>query len=332
MTEPPLIVDGHDCALFDLDGVVYLGPEAVPGAVEGLAALTRRGVRVGFVTNNAARPPHVVVEQLRGLGIDAHDGDVVTSAQAGARMVASELPEGSLVLVAGTEALADELREVGMRITTDWRDHPAAVVQGYNPSISWETINSACHAIQHGARWFTTNSDLTRPTDLGLEPGAGAQIAAVRTSVDAEPLEAGKPHPPLLRETIRRLSAVRPIFVGDRLDTDIAGANAIGIDSLLVFTGAHGPAELLDAPEDSRPTHIGLDLRALLAPVRTVTWTGGRCRVGDMTAWAEAGRACLSSVPDTPADTLDALWALCQVVWTTPGLDHGVVGQLDVGR
>ncbi len=268
------VIDGHDAALFDLDGVVYLGPAAVPGAAEGLSALRRRGVHVGFVTNNAARPPEVVVAQLQRLGVQADVSDVVTSAQAVARLAACELPAGGLVLVAGTQALADELRAVGLRVTADWRDHPDAVVQGYDPQMPWQTLNDASHAIQRGARWFTSNSDITRPTDLGLEPGAGAQIAAVRVCVDVEPLEAGKPHPPLLRETIRRLDAHHPIFVGDRLDTDIAGAQAVGIDSLLVLSGAHGPKDLVTAPPEARPTHLGLDLRALLHPARQVHWAG----------------------------------------------------------
>lgn len=321
-----MLIDAYDAALFDLDGVVYLGPDAVPGAAEGLHELREHGTRIGFVTNNAARPPQVVVDQLVRLGIEASVDDVVTSAQASARMLAELLPANTLVYVAGAQALADEVTAVGMRITRDWRDQPAAVVQGYDPDIAWSTLDGACHAIQRGAQWFTTNSDLTRPTDLGLVPGAGAQINVVHTSVKAEPREAGKPCPPLLQETVRRLDAERPVFVGDRLDTDVEGAHNVGMDSLFVFTGAHGKADLVAAPEHQRPTHIGHDLRALLADPRTTEFGEHSCTVNGVTARAVDGVAQLDGeVPSEREQQLDALWAVAQLCWREGGLDADAV-------
>ncbi len=323
------LIDRYDAALFDLDGVVYLGPEPVPGAAEGIAELRGRGVRIGFVTNNAARPPRAVVDQLVGLGIRCDLDDVVTSAQAGAAMLATHFRPGSLIYIAGSDALADEVRAVGMTVTRNWRERPVAVIQGYDPATAWETLDGACLAIQRGAQWFATNSDLTRPTDLGLVPGAGAQLNVVRAAVDAEPLEAGKPSPPLLQETMRRLNAERPIFVGDRLDTDILGANRVGIDSLFVFTGAHGKHDLVEADDDLRPTWIGHGVPALLRPAREAAWDGDTCRVGNQRARMDDNRVHLAAVPAADEDQYDAVWAILQVAWRHPGADTGVLDRLE---
>lgn len=325
------LVDGYKAALFDLDGVVYLGPDAVDGAPEGIAALRELGVQVGFVTNNAARPPQVVVDQLTGLGVEAHLSDVVTSAQAGARQLAEALEPGSRVLVVGTKALADEVEAVGMVPVWSSEDQPTAVIQGYDPQLTWPRIDDACHAIQAGARWFATNTDSTRPTDVGLVPGAGAQIAAVRVAVGQEPSVAGKPCTPLMEETMRRMGTREAIFVGDRLDTDVQGAVAVGMDSLFVFTGAHGKRDLLQAPEDQRPSAIGHDLRALLAPARTATVEDGLASCREQQARIVDGRIQLDRLPNGREEQLDALWAVLQLAWTT-GATAEVVDELDQVR
>lgn len=321
-----MLVDAYEAALFDLDGVVYLGPEAVPGAPEGISALKDHGTRVAFVTNNAARPPQVVVEQLVGIGVPAVTSDVITAGQAGARMVAHQLPPGSRVLVVGTQALADEVRTVGLEPVTSADASTVAVLQGYDPQLTWPRIDDAVRAIQRGARWFATNDDLTRPTNTGLVPGAGAQIAAVGTAVRVTPEVAGKPFPPLLQETLRRLGTERAIFVGDRLDTDIEGASAVGIDSLFVFTGAHGKADLATAPAHQRPTHLGHDLRALLAPPAEVTVTGDGATCGGQAARRAGTEVRVISNPETADEQLDALRAALALAWS---VDGGTVTGLD---
>ncbi|MGO1973206.1 MAG: HAD-IIA family hydrolase [Propionibacteriaceae bacterium] len=324
MIEPNALVDGYDAALFDLDGVVYLGPEPVPGAADGLARLRRRDVTIGFVTNNAARPPVAVARHLVDLGIDAQAEDIVTAAQAGAALLGEHVPAGAPVLVVGTEALATEVRRVGLRVVTRLDQHPVAVIQGYDPQLQWSDLSLAAHAIQRGALWVATNTDSTRPTDLGLVPGNGAAVAVVGTAVDREPLVAGKPYRPLMEATLRRTGAAQAIFVGDRLDTDVAGAVAVGIDSLFVLTGAHGLADLVEAGPDQRPTHLGADLSALLDPARRAELAGDEVRCGRVTASVREGAAVLTGDLDTDEALLDGAWALAQLAWQYADAGHSL--------
>jgi glycerol-1-phosphatase len=314
----------YDAALFDLDGVVYLGPHAVPGVPEALQELRARGIRIGFVTNNAARTPSTVAEHLVELGIVAEETDVVNSTMATLHMLADELPEGARVLPVGTEALAEQLRGAGYTVVASKEERPVAVVQGYNPRIDWGLLEEGAFAIQAGADWFVTNPDLTRPTERGLVPGCGTQLAVIQACVDITPKIAGKPYPPLLEETVRRLGAERPLFVGDRLDTDILGANNVEMDSFFVFTGAHGKRDLADAGPGYRPTMIGYDVGALLGPVRKAARSGDVVSCGSQRARLRGSSASLETLPADREEQLDALWALLQLRWRD-GADLGAV-------
>jgi hypothetical protein len=207
------------------------------------------------------------------------------------------------------------LAEAGLVGVRSADDDPVAVIQGWSTDLMWEQINEAAVAINRGAHWLATNTDLTRPTDRGIVPGNGAAVAAVRVAVDVDPEVAGKPYRPLFAETIDRLGVGRPIFVGDRLDTDINGAVALGIDSLMVLTGAHGAAELLSAGPDARPTYLGWDIRALLEPAPAVDLDGDRASCGGATAIVRSGALGLLAPPRTRAQAVAALWAAAQLAW-----------------
>jgi glycerol 3-phosphatase-2 len=194
-------------------------------------------------------------------------------------------------------------------------DDPVAVIQGFSFDLTWDQLNEAAIAIQRGAHWVATNTDSTRPTDRGLVPGNGAAVDAVRQAVDVDPQVAGKPFRPLMEVTMARLGAERPIFVGDRVDTDIAGAAGVGIDSLLVLTGSHGAAELLAAVGPERPTHIGRDLRALLEPARQVRRVVNRAVCGTMSAMATPDSIVLETAPRNLDDQVDALWVVTRLFW-----------------
>jgi HAD superfamily hydrolase (TIGR01450 family) len=263
------LVDDYDLVGFDLDGVVYRGPNAVAHAVEVIRQLRQRGVRLGFVTNNAARAPVEVADHLNRLGIDCAAADVVTSAQATARIMGQAFPAGTEVFVLGTQALVAEIAAVGLTPVGTRSAQTAALCVGYNPGLSWADLNEGCFAVQAGAVWYATNDDLNRPDAAGLAIGIGGMLNAMREALPGRhPILGGKPARPLLDETRRRLGGSRPLFVGDRLDTDVAGAAAAGWDSLFVLTGSHTLADLAGAPAHWQPTHVGDDLRALLQPRR----------------------------------------------------------------
>ncbi len=314
------LIEPYDTALFDLDGVVYLGPDPVPGAAEGIAGLHARGKKIGFITNNAARLPDTVVEQLVRLGIPASVEEVLTSAQAGVHMMAKYLEPGSKVLVVGSAALVHEVGSLGFRPVALADDDPVAVIQGYDPDLDWSLVNEACAAIQAGAQWFATNLDPTRPTDRGLVPGAGAQIDAIRPCVQVSPMAAGKPERPMLDEAVRRWSVQRAIFVGDRIDTDIIGAVNAEMDSLLVFTGAHGKIDLVQAGIGERPTYIGADIGALLLEPRLATVSAGEARCGRAVATFTADEIRIEVNGTGVEAQLDALWAVANLAWEHPAL------------
>ncbi|MBB1495690.1 HAD-IIA family hydrolase [Propioniciclava sp. MC1595] len=308
-------IEGYDAVFFDLDGVLYLGPEAVEGAVDGVRRLHEAGVATVYVTNNAARSTAVVAHHLAELGFGAQEQEVVSSAQAASGLLRQELPAGSKVLVAGTDNLVEQVRLAGMEVVTTFAEEPVAVIQGYDPAMTWPRLDQAAIAIQRGARWFATNTDSTRPTEHGLVPGAGAAIQAVRNTVDHDPEVVGKPFRPLMDEALRRSGAGRPVFVGDRIDTDIMGAHAVGIDSFLVFTGAHGVRDLCLAPVDGRPTAIGWNVESLFEPRRTAAIADGVATCGAVTVRAEAGNALLEGDVTKREAQLDAAWALAQLFW-----------------
>ena len=325
LPEDRAVVDAYDAVLLDLDGVVYLGPLAVPGAPEAVAQLHQRGIKTGFVTNNAARPPAAIAEHLRELGVEAANSDVVTAAQAAAHLLAERFGEGAKVLVVGGHGVLDALAERALTPVRSADDNPVAVIQGWAVDLTWEQLNEAAIAIHRGAHWVATNTDPTRPTDRGIVPGNGAAVAAVRMAVAVQPEVAGKPYRPLLDETTIRLGADKPIFIGDRLDTDIAGAIAAGIDSMLVLTGSHRARDLLAAAPDQRPTHVGRDLGALYQPPLIAVEEGEGIRCGAVRARKANGRIVFDTAPPAAAE-LHALWAAAQISWHA--LDAG--SSLDV--
>src|ERR1044072_5690455 len=283
--------EAYDTALLDLDGGVYAGGEAIAYAVESLVTARDGGMRLAYVTNNALRTPQAVAEHLTRLGRPAGADDVITSAQAVARLISEQLPQGARVLVIGGEGLRVALRERGLVPVESADDDPAAVVQGFGgPDLPWGRFAEASYAVARGVPWFASNTDLTIPSGRGIAPGNGAAVEVVRIATGAERQVAGKPLPPMHRETILRTGAKRPLVVGDRLDTDIEGAFNGEVDSLLVLTGVTDGPQLLGAPPQHRPTYVDADLRGMLTGQPEVTEAGEGFRCGGWTARAGGER------------------------------------------
>src|SRR3954470_1048559 len=260
---PEALWSTYDVAMLDLDGVVYIGPDAVPGVPDRLAEAAKAGLHLAYVTNNASRTPHAVADHLRRLGIPVDDGDVVTAAQAAARLLGDRLDEGSPVFVIGGEGLEVALAEQGLKPVQDRDAAPLAVASGYSGDLRWSTVVAGAMLVRDGLPWVASNTDLTVPTPQGPGPGNGVLVDVVARFSGRDPVVAGKPEPPLFEETVRRVGGDRPLVVGDRLDTDIEGANRSGYDSLLVMTGVTGLAELASAEPPLRPSYVAADLGAL---------------------------------------------------------------------
>ena len=258
------LADTFDALLFDLDGVVYIGPDAVPGAVDGIAAAQAQGVRCIYVTNNASRTAAEVAEHLRALGLALDDADVVTSSMAGASLVSDLVPSGK-VLAVGGDGVWSALRERGFEPVDTYTPDVVAVMQGYGPNVGWRDLAEATFAVRAGVPWIATNLDFTFPTPKGVAPGNGSLIRLVADVAGRQPdAVAGKPEPALLNEAVRRTGATRPLMVGDRLDTDIAAGNRLGIPTLLVLTGVCDAATAFAAVGEEAPTFIADDLGCLV--------------------------------------------------------------------
>src|SRR6185312_3309202 len=283
------LLDRHDFLLADLDGTLYRGAEAVPGAVEAVRGAAARGVRTVFVTNNASRRPSDVAAHLAELGFPAADADVVTSSQAAAAMLAEQLAPGAAVLVVGTDALAAEVTGVGLTVTT-----------------------KANVALRAGAVWVACNLDPTLPTERGPLPGNGSMVTAVRIASGREPQVAGKPAPALVNASVQRVGARRPLMIGDRLDTDIEGGRVAGMPTLLVLTGVSDAAELLPAPAERRPDYVSADLGGL-------TDGPDHLALRPQPGWDVDGGDGHWTLTGDGRDPVDALRTLCAAHWADGG-------------
>ena len=308
---PEALDTAYDVALLDLDGVVYLGGAAIPGAAEALRKADAAGMRLAYVTNNAFRTPAAIAALLTSFGVPAAPEDVVTSAQAAARLLAERLPAGAPVLVIGGSGLRMALRERGLRPVSTAAEQPRAVVQGYSPDVSYSMLAEGGLAVAAGALFVASNGDLTLPSRRGRQPGNGSLIQVITTATGVQPLVAGKPEPPLHRESVLRTGARHPLVVGDRLDTDIEGARRVGADSMLVLTGVTGPGEAVLAPPSQRPTYLAEDLAGLLEPHPGITEADGAFGCGGWTARLKGDRLELSG----DGQRIDGLRALCAAAW-----------------
>lgn len=350
------LVAPFDVLLADLDGTVYRGGVAIDGAVDAIRACTALGVRSVYVTNNASRPPAVIAGQLTRAGLPTGADDVVTSAQAGARLLASLLGPGTDTLVVGSEHLTEEVAAVGLRPVSsrapiDQVRAVGAVVQGFDPGLAWRDVAAAGYALATGAPWVATNDDLTIPTADGIAPGNGSLVAMVAAVVGRRPAVAGKPERPLVDQAIERTGARAPLVVGDRLDTDIQAGVRAGLPTLLVLTGVSGPADLVEASPAERPTHLAADLSGLLRPALVARRDDtGSWSCGGWSATARDGRLAVRRTPGPagdhrdggstqpasghPDDRVAGLWALAHLAWEVrdaggPTSDPGVAAALD---
>ena len=304
-----VLASAYDAALFDLDGVIYIGPHAVPGVVPVVNDMADKyGMTMTYVTNNASRSAESVAEHLRELGLHAEADDVVTSAQAGAAELAKRITAGSSVFVLGSRDLMREVELVGLVPSQDPDAQHVALIQGYWPDMPWRMLAHGGKVLSTGALWIATNMDMTIPTPWGNSPGNGSMVTILGNAVGRRPdVVAGKPEVPLMQQSIDRAHARTPIVIGDRLDTDIWGANNVGIDSVCVLSGVTTVRDLCDAPAHLRPTYIAWDASCLAQPQPAVSVSADAIMLGEV-SWVADGFA-------GSCDALDAIRVGIVAVW-----------------
>jgi glycerol 3-phosphatase-2 len=232
---------------------------------------------------------------------------------------------GSTVLVVGGEGLVSEVEKSGFIVTRSSEDSPAAVVQGFAPEVGWTQLAEAAYALalpeeEGGIPWIATNTDWTIPQARGIAPGNGTLVSAVHTAVGRLATVAGKPEVPIFEEAVVRFAAKSALFLGDRLDTDILGANRAGIPSALVLTGIDRPKHVLAAPTGSQPTYILSDLRELHEPYPSAQVKDGVVIVGGAKVRVEGPDVRILAEGDRPVDLLRAG---AKAIWDTGRAIYG---------
>ncbi len=256
----PALVERYDGYLVDLDGVLWTGSKIFPEAVQAINRLRSLGKAIMFLTNNSTRSRSQYVERLKSIGVDwVEERHVVNSGYATSKYLVERF--GRLhTFPVGDTGLCVELVLQGHTLVSQadcWTGRVDAVVVGMDPGITYWKIGAAAAAIRKGAMFVATNPDKTFPTERGLMPGAGTILAALEASSGRGPeINIGKPHRPIFEVALKALGVEqeRVLVVGDRLDTDVVGANAIGLDSALVLTGVATEEDLKRAQE--RPTYV----------------------------------------------------------------------------
>ncbi|WP_416173029.1 HAD-IIA family hydrolase [Cryobacterium sp. 5B3] len=320
MSDTATPLTGVDVVLADLDGVVYQGPHAIPFAIESLNTAAET-VRVGYLTNNASRTDQTVADHLTELGLHARAEDIVTSPQAAVRLLAQEVPAGARILVIGGAGLVKEVEKGGFEITRSADDHPAAVIQGFTPELGWKDLAEAAFALhpnEDGVEipWVATNTDWTIPVARGIAPGNGTLVAAVHSAVGRLPIVAGKPEVAIFDEAMSRFQAKNALFIGDRLDTDILGANRAGIPAVLVLTGIDKAKQALAAAENERPRYILDDLRQLHEPYPETVFSKDRATATVAGASVRISGADVEIVAEGDGG-INLLRAACAVIWAS---------------
>lgn len=248
------IVDSYDGLLLDIDGVVRLGDEFLPGAVGAIGEIARRGIPYAFVTNSPRLSPEEHAEELREGGIEVPEGRVVTAAGTLVSFTLGRVGQGAKAVVVGTPSFHRQIGEAGIDEVDpgEWRGADVVLVSGHD-RFDYRELRAAAMAARAGALLVATGRDPTMPMPDGLWPGTGSILAAIETASGVEGTVTGKPAPALFEAGVEAIGRPgRVAMVGDRIDTDVAGARAAGLDGILVSQDGdrNGPKHVIGALGD----------------------------------------------------------------------------------
>lgn len=290
------LIEQFDGIIFDLDGVLYLGSKPAPHAAEAFGTIT---LPVMFLTNNASRSADEVVAQLASVGITGHPEEVLSSAMVAVHMAEERFPGGKVLPIAGPGVMA-ALKDANLIPVHSADDAPDVVVHGFYPEVGWKDLSEAALAIERGAAYIASNLDATLPMERGFMVGQGSLVRAVENATGVKAASGGKPEPEIFRTATKHLGATAPGAVGDRLNTDVRGANAADIPSCHVLTGVNSARDVVLAVPEERPHYLLVDLRELNAPYRAPV------RDADG-AWSAAGARASVNDAGVPTVTVDGI-------------------------
>jgi HAD superfamily hydrolase (TIGR01450 family) len=258
------LLQRYEQVILDLDGCVWVGPDAVPGSADAIGALREAGKRVVFVTNDPRHAGEEFVRKLWGIGVQASLADVVTVGAAMQHLLAETRRAGTAFVI-GTESLWRHVTDAGVRIVngTDLATRAELVVVGGTEKVSYEDLRDAVLALRRGADFLATGRDPTYPMPDGLWPGTGAILAAVEVGSGRQAAIVGKPEPQLFFTALDRLGDGSTLVIGDRVDADLAAAEKARLDAALVLTGGTSREEA-EAAKKPRPVAVADDLAALV--------------------------------------------------------------------
>jgi 4-nitrophenyl phosphatase len=263
-THSPVAIRDTDAFIFDMDGVLYRGQQALPGLVEIFNALDVREIPYLLATNNSMATPATYVARMAAYGVTVDASRIQTSATATRDVLRRQLQEDAMLFVIGMPALAEQLQDgTTFKVTNDPTDDIDAVVSGLDQTFTYDKLKSASTAIRNGAVFYATNADATLPVENGFIPGAGSIIAAIATASGKQPIVVGKPEPLMMASGVEQLGAQasRTVMIGDRLDTDILAAQRAGLTTALVLTGVTQRSDLVGS--EVIPDYVFTDLPAI---------------------------------------------------------------------
>jgi 4-nitrophenyl phosphatase len=251
-----------DSLILDMDGVLWRGPEPMPGLVSFFETMRRHGIGFVLATNNSTRTVAQFVDRLTDLGVQLGPEQVITSACAAADYLLTVAERGANVYAVGEEGLKVALESRGFRVTAQGADF---VVVGLDRDFTYDKLSVAMGLIWNGARYIGTNPDLTLPTPGDPLPGAGSVLAAISAATGVEPTIIGKPQAFIFQQALARLGTrpERTAMVGDRMETDILGAQNAGLRTILVLSGVTNLEQL--AQSAIQPDWVLDDICALAA-------------------------------------------------------------------
>lgn len=311
-----ILCAAYSTIAFDIDGVIHRGGTPTPGVAATITALREQHKTLRFVTNNASKSPQDVADLLTSLHVQCTATEVVTSVQTCVALMEKELPAHAKVFVIGTAALANAVLEAGFELASPFTP-AAAVIQGFNPNMTWQDLAAACWAIQQGSTWYAPNQDRTIPLDWGQGPGNGAMGLPIQAATGRTPKSTGKPHADMYHRATQHAPNQPALFVGDRLDTDAAGARAAGLTAALVLTGVCTPQQAISAEPGARPHVLLATTQGLTEPYPATHHAAGETTVANQVATNHNNTIEVTSTPKTAVERLNAWRAVCHAAWHT---------------